>query len=80
MIIFAPEDVALNYFTLVFDATIERYQGRVHWGKHFSATPDDVKKWYPKFEDFLVKRKQMDPKDVFVNDFIQETFLGGSYG
>ena len=73
--IYARNDVVLDYFNRVYSATLETYSGRVHWGKIFTANAATIRQWLPKFDDFMIEREKMDPKKVFVNDFLQETFF-----
>ncbi len=51
--------------------TVERlflkYGGRPHWGKRFNAKDADLSKLYPKWADFKMLRKQMDPTNKFLN-------------
>lgn len=72
--IYGREDIVAEYFDAVYEAT-RQFDGRIHWGKHFSkATHTNFVQWYPKFEEFVIFRKEYDPKDIFVNDFIKEKF------
>ena len=71
--IYAPEERALYYFNKVY-ATTRKFNARFHWGKHFNAGRSEMKYFYPKFEEFAVKRKAMDPKGIFINEFLEETF------
>lgn len=47
--------------------------GRPHWGKNFHATPDYLRRVYPRFDDFARLRAELDPANVFVNDFVART-------
>lgn len=47
---------------------------RPHWGKDFSATPEYLRSVYPRFDDFIQLRAQLDHGGVFVNDFIRRIF------
>lgn len=76
--IYGKKDVVAAYFDAVYDATRE-LKGRIHWGKHFSgATHTSFQEWYPRYAEFVALREQYDPKDIFVNDFIEEKFGIGS--
>ena len=48
------------------------YQGRPHWGKWHSLKAQDFAKLYPRFADFNRLRKDLDPKGVFMNDYLKE--------
>lgn len=53
-----------------------KYQARPHWGKLHNLTATDFRKLYPKFDDFLKVRQQVDPKGRFLNDHAHKIFLG----
>lgn len=73
--IYAPEYTALNYFDKVYDAMRnEGLNARFHWGKHFNHDHEEIGNLYPDLEEFAQLRKQMDPKDIFLNEFLEETF------
>lgn len=72
--IYGREDIVTEYFDAVYNAT-RVFQGRIHWGKHFStATHVDFQQWYKKFDQFADLQEEYDPEGIFVNDFIRETF------
>ena len=47
---------------------------RPHWGKDFAATPDYLRRVYPRYDDFAALRAELDPGGVFVNDFVSRVF------
>ncbi len=47
---------------------------RPHWGKDFGATPAYLRSVYPRFDEFARLRSELDPGDVFVNDFVARVF------
>ena len=52
---------------------------RCHWGKYMPAANSSLgnaymQKQYPKWDDFLALREQMDPHQVFVNDYWKTYF------
>ena len=57
-----------------FETLAIKYNGRPHWGKEFTVGKDYLQKVYPKFETFNALRKQFDPQQKFVNDFISKIF------
>ena len=69
----ARKAIRHTYFGEFYKAT-RKFGARVHWGKHFKLTPDEVKELYPKLEDFARARAELDPKGVFLNEFLQKTF------
>lgn len=48
--------------------------GRPHWGKDHHADPAYLRTVFPRFDDFVALRAQMDPDGIFVNDFARRTF------
>ncbi len=71
--IYAPSETVERYFTAVYDAT-KKLNARFHWGKHFYAKRDELNLLYPKMADFEELRLEYDPKGIFINDFIRDTF------
>ena len=57
------------YFGEFFEKT-RKFSGRPHWGKEFQTTAREMKRVYPKMDDFLALRQDFDPKGIFVNDFL----------
>jgi hypothetical protein len=50
------------------------YHARLHWGKHFPLTHQDVGHLYPEMEKFKSVCKKTDPHGVFQNDFTKKIF------
>jgi hypothetical protein len=48
---------------------LSRYTARPHWGKHLLLPPASVPALYPRWTDFVERRKVRDPGRVFVNEF-----------
>ncbi len=46
------------------------FGGRPHWGKLHFRTASDLKPAYPRFDDFLAVRNDLDPKRVFRNAYL----------
>ncbi len=63
-----------KYFAII-EPIFWKYQGRPHWGKIHTLTAKEQRARYPKFDDFLKVRQEMDPKNIFTNDHIN-TVLG----
>lgn len=51
-----------------------KHGGKPHWGKRFSAKNDELEKLYPKWNDFKNLRKEMDPSNKFLNNYLSEIF------
>ncbi|MEO6203802.1 MAG: D-arabinono-1,4-lactone oxidase [Mycobacteriales bacterium] len=45
--------------------------GRPHWGKLHSLGADDLRDVYPRFDDFLAVRDQVDPERRFANAYLE---------
>lgn len=45
--------------------------GRPHWGKLHSRTAADLRKVYPRFDDFLLVRDELDPERRFANPYLE---------
>lgn len=58
-----------------FETLAKKYNGRPHWGKEFNIDKTYLKKQYPKFDSFNALRRQLDPGDKFVNDYVARIFL-----
>ena len=44
--------------------------GRPHWGKMHTRTAEFFRGAYPRFDDFLAVRDELDPDRVFANDHL----------
>lgn len=64
---------ARDYLEGVEDIAYE-LGGRPHWGKDFHATPEYLAQVYPRYDDFARLRSELDPADLFVNDFVRRIF------
>ena len=49
--------------------------GRPHWGKMHWRTCDDLRPAYPRFDEFVAVRDELDPTRVFANSYL-DTVLG----
>lgn len=50
------------------------FDARVHWGKLHFLTRDELLARYPKAEEFIALRRQLDPDGVFLNDHLRPLF------
>ncbi|WP_395242568.1 D-arabinono-1,4-lactone oxidase [Agromyces sp. MMS24-K17] len=67
-----------EYFAGV-EAIMRAHGGRPHWGKMHARTDDDLREAYPRFDDFLRVRDELDPAGVFQNPYL-ERVLGTPVG
>ncbi|KAF8622619.1 hypothetical protein AX15_006874 [Amanita polypyramis BW_CC] len=59
-----------------FEEIMSRYQGRPHWAKAHGLQPDDLRKLYPRFDDFVRAISEVDPRGVFRNEYIERHIFG----
>ena len=65
-----------HYFR-TFESIARAVGGRPHWGKVHRLTAADLRERYPRFDDFLRVREQVDPAGAFGNPYL-ERVLGVS--
>ena len=64
---------------LIFDVVepiLQKYRGRPHWGKMHHMTSTQLRALYPKWDDFMALRQQLDPEAKFLNPYLEKFFLG----
>ncbi|OTG76099.1 FAD-linked oxidoreductase [Acinetobacter sp. ANC 4169] len=61
-------------FDLV-EPILQKYQGRPHWGKLHSMTAASLRDLYPKWDDFMALRQQLDPQQKWLNPYLKQLFL-----
>ncbi len=64
-------------YTPLFEAAesvFRNYQGRPHWGKCHTLTAEQLSSLYPKFEDFLALRAELDPQQRFLTASLARLF------
>jgi len=76
IMVFCPYDKKPEHaiYWQVFEHIMKSFNGRPHLAKDHSYTAEDMHREYPRFDDFLELRKQMDKKNIFVNGYIKRTF------
>jgi FAD-linked oxidoreductase len=62
-------DDPTDYFR-AFDALMRTYDGRPHWGKMHFREAADLRPAYPRFDDFLGVREELDPDRRFANRYL----------
>ena len=62
-----PKEIREHYFFGLYRA-LHQYKPRVHWGKEFGVTLQDMQSMSPKLSEFLSVRKRMDPYGIFLNE------------
>ena len=56
------------------EAVFQAGEGRPHWAKRHTLTPADVRRLYPRTEDFLAVRQAVDPQQKFTNTHLAQLF------
>jgi FAD/FMN-containing dehydrogenase len=56
------------------DALLAGFDARVHWGKLHFMTPERLHELYPRADDFIALRRQLDPHGMFLNDHLRPLF------
>lgn len=54
------------------------HAGRPHWGKLHNRSAADLRGLYPRFDDFLAVREELDPQRLFGNPYLERVFGDGS--
>jgi len=56
-----------------FEPLMRTFEGRPHWGKHFTLTRKDIQGMYPAtYDSFVDLRNALDPDKVFSNSLLRE--------
>ena len=67
------EDDYRPYFSTI-EPIFRKYHGRPHWGKLNTLQAVDFRKLYPRWDDFVAVRAQMDPEGRFLNPYLAGLF------
>ncbi len=59
----------------IVEPVFRKYQGRPHWGKMHTLTTLELKKLYPRWDDFLKIRQELDPTNKWINPHLKSLFL-----
>jgi len=57
-----------------FEKVATELGGRPHWGKLHWRDASSLRTAYPRFDDFVLARDQLDPSRVFANDYTWQIF------
>lgn len=72
--IHAAVDENYDYFYSEFEPVFRAAGGRPHWGKLHSLGRAELTALYPRFEDFLSLRRELDPEGRFLNPHLSKLF------
>ncbi len=72
------QDAALPCRDLFLDmeAIFREHRGRPHWGKLHTRSAGELAALYPRFDDFVRLRDRLDPRGVFLNDYLRTLLFG----
>ncbi len=75
-VIAVHQDAALGFAPVfaVAEPILQRHGGRAHWGKIHTLGPDELTHLYPRFEDFVRLRRELDPEGKFLNHYLARLF------
>ena len=59
-----------RYFRMVEEILLT-FEGRPHWGKIHFQSANTLRSRYPQFEDFCGLRSRLDPRGVFLNEYVE---------
>lgn len=62
----------LEFFAAV-EEVLQAAGGRPHWGKLHTLRADSLRELYPRFDDFVALRNDVDPNRVFANQYLTRT-------
>lgn len=58
------------------EAVFRNHRGRPHWGKMHGLTARELRDMYPMWDRFHAVRRQLDPKGVFMSEYLTRVFGG----
>ena len=61
-------------FMRAAEPIFRKYGGRPHWGKMHSLKAADLKKLYPRWDDAMAVRRDIDPRNRFVSPYMAGLF------
>jgi FAD-linked oxidoreductase len=61
------------YFKSI-EPIFRKYHGRPHWGKLNSLAAPQFAELYPRWQDFIAVRQQLDPEGKFLNPYLKQVF------
>jgi alditol oxidase len=72
-----PDTDAVLRVLEVLEGALREFDPRPHWGKVFVAGPDDVRRHYPRLDDFRALLAEHDPTGKFRNELV-DTYVSRS--
>jgi len=68
-----PNTLAVMSFLPKLEAALKPFDARPHWGKIFTLPAIKLVDRYPKFDDFLKLKNELDPKNIMQNRYLQRS-------
>lgn len=65
-----------DHFARFSSILFSLFSGKPHWAKTHTLTPADLRKLYPRFDDFLAVRERVDPEQILANEYVKRHLLG----
>ncbi|KZT66748.1 L-gulonolactone/D-arabinono-1,4-lactone oxidase [Daedalea quercina L-15889] len=59
-----------------YERIVARYGGRPHWAKAHHFRPDDLRRLYPRFDDFIRVLEDVDPRGMLRNEYVNRHLFG----
>ncbi|KAK7030045.1 FAD-binding PCMH-type domain-containing protein [Favolaschia claudopus] len=73
-------NVPYTRFFRTFESIMTQHGGRPHWAKAHHFGPEELKKLYPRFDDFVRVLKEVDPEGIFRNEYVRRHIFGEPIG
>jgi FAD/FMN-containing dehydrogenase len=70
----SPEHEYWPVFKDIDRLLADSFAARAHWGKNHLMTRDRVREVYPRYDDFVRVRRELDPHGTFLNDHTRALF------
>jgi alditol oxidase len=65
----APEQDQVEALLPEIEAALRPFDARPHWGKVFTTEPSELRRVYPRLDDFAELVRRFDPDGKFANDY-----------
>jgi xylitol oxidase len=69
-----PDAEAVAPVVAALEERLAPFDARPHWGKVFATDPATLRARYPRFDDFLGLRADLDPTGTFLNPMLKDLF------
>ncbi|KAJ7208588.1 D-arabinono-1,4-lactone oxidase-domain-containing protein [Mycena pura] len=69
-------NVPYRRFFAGYEAIVAQYGGRPHWAKSHHLPPAELRRMYPRFDDFVRLITEVDPHGMFRNEYVRRHIFG----